>query len=315
MVAGAAQADTVGHIVEGAHDAVDGVAQGGALLLQVFHLLVQGRLPLLLGVKAVGNGPVGHHFKAQGGQKGEGGAVGAGFGDGIALLVPGAVKLPGDEAHISAGGDPAVQLAHGAADQVPGIFIFRVFTLDDGPEGWIGDDALSVQDQLPGKGDALGQVHKGADVVGDVLAHLAVAPAFGADQHPVPIEKGGGETVHFAHEIQGFPFKIGGKLPDIRGFPQGQQGMVVGNLLELAHGGKAHGGGGGICIHDAGFLLQGRQLIKKGVVLLVGNQAFVLIVIGVPVSVQPVHQFLHFIHVVNVPFLTAWPENENIESL
>ena len=60
-----------------------------------------------------------------------GNEVYAGFGDGIALLVPGTVELPGDEAHISAGGDPAVQLAHGAADQVPGIFVFGVFAAEN----------------------------------------------------------------------------------------------------------------------------------------------------------------------------------------
>ena len=212
------------------------------------------------------------------------------------------MELPGDEAHISAGGDPAVQLAHGAADQIPGIFVRGVLPLDDGAEGGIVDDALSVQDQLPGKGDALGQIGEGAHVVGDVLAHLAVAPALGADQHPAPVAQRGGEPIHFPHQAQGLPFKIDGKFPDVRGFPQGQQGMAVGNLPELAHGGVAHGGGGRKGVDDAGLPLQRRQLIEQRVILLVGDQALILIVVGVPVPVQPVHQFFHFVHVVIVPF-------------
>ena len=239
---------------------------------------------------------MGHHLKAQGGKKPKAFAVGAHLGEGIAAFVHGPVKLPGDEAHASTGGDFAVQLAHSAADQVPGIFILRFLPADDLPEGGIGDDALPVQNQLPGKGDALGQVDEGAGIVGDVLAHLAVAPALGADEHPVPVKEGRGEAVHFPHQAQGLAVEIGGKFPDVCGFPQGQQGVVVGHLLQLAHHGVAHGGGGGVCVDNAGLLFQRRQFVKKRVVLLIGNQAFVFVVVGIPALIQPVYQFFHFVH-------------------
>ena len=315
MVAGAAQIRAVGHIVEGAHNAVDGVAQGGAALLQILHGLIQAIQPLLPGFKPVFHISVRHHLKAKSRQEGKAAAVGVRSGNGCAGFIPCAVELPGDEADVSSGRHPAVQLAHGAADQIPGVFVFRVLPADDFPEGGIVDDALPIQNQLPCKGNPLGQIHKGSRIVGDVLPHLAVAPALGADQLSIAVQEGGGEPVHFPHEAQGLPLKIVGKFPYVRGFSQGQQRMVVGHLLQLAHGGVAHGGGGRIGIDDACFPFQPGQLIKKPVVFLVGDRAFILVVVGIPVLIQPVHQFFHVIHVKNVPFLPAWPVNGNMQSL
>ena len=296
VMPGAAQAQAVGHIVERANQTVNGEALGGAILLQRFHFRFQGIPAAGFVWIAIFQTDMGHHLKAQLFQQGEGGRIGFGIVQGASRFVGGGIELPGDELHPPLGGNPAVQLAYRAADQVAGVFVFRLLLLVDAAEGGIVNDALAVHNQLPLEGNLLGQIAEGAGGVGDVLAHFAVAPAFGAAQYPVPIDHGGGQTVHFGHEVHGLSLKIIAELLEIGGFSQGKQGVIVGNLLQLAHRLVAHGGGGGIGIDDAGLLLQRCQLVKEGIVLLVGDKAFVFVIISVPVGVQLVYQKLHLVH-------------------
>ena len=296
MMPGAAQAQAVGHIIKRANQTVNGEAFGGAILLQRFHFRFQG-IPAagFVGI-AIFQTDMGNHLKAQLFQQGEGGGVSFGIVQGASRFVGGGIELPGDELHPPLGGNPAVQLAYRAADQVAGVFVFRLLLLVDAAEGGIVNDALAVYNQLPLEGNLLGQIAEGAGGVGDVLAHFAVAPAFGAAQYPVPIDHRGGQAVHFGHEVHGLSLKIIAELLEIGGFSQGKQGVIVGNLLQLTHRLIAHGGGGGIGIDDAGLLLQRCQLVKEGIVLLVGDKAFVFVIISVPVGVQLVYQKLHLVH-------------------
>ena len=242
---------------------------------------------------------MGHHRKAQPGKQGKGGGIGSGVDQGDAVFIGGGVELPGDEFHPPPGGHPAVQLAHGAADQVPGVFVVGLLLLDDFSEGGVVDDALPVHNQLPGEGDTLGQVGKGPGGVGDVLPHLAVAPALRPNQLALAVDDGGGEAVHLGHEIHGLPLEIVAEFPDIRGLPQGEQGVVVGDLGELAHRLIAHRGRGGIGVYNPRLGLQPGQLVEEPVILLVGYRAFVFIIVGIPVLVQPVYQRSHLIHSVS----------------
>ena len=75
--------------------------------------------------------------------------------------------------------DLVVELAHGTAAKVPGIFVTGIHILDlfvDLFKVRIGDNGLPAKDQLTFVGDLKGNVLENPGVVGDNFTHHTVSP-------------------------------------------------------------------------------------------------------------------------------------------
>ena len=118
--------------------------------------------------------------------------------EGRADLAPGV----GEEAQGPLGGDPGVQLAQGAGGGVAGVGVGAGsgglgggVQLGEGGVAQI-DLAAHLDHRRPaGAGQPLGNFPQGAQVLGDVLPHPAVAAGGALDEDPVLVAQGGGQAV------------------------------------------------------------------------------------------------------------------------
>ncbi len=131
---------------------------------------------------------------------------------------------------ISLSCDLVVELAHGAAAQVPWVLILGIHILDlfiDALEIGVFDHCLAPQDELPLVGDLQRNVGKHPGVIGDNLADLAIAPCNCLRQLPVFIGQYDRQTVQLPGQDRFLAAQPSFQFVDILCLVQGQHGPLV----------------------------------------------------------------------------------------
>ena len=189
--------------------------------------------------------------------------------------------------------DLVVQLTHGAAAEIPGIFVLCLHVLNlriDPLKIRVADHCLPPQHQLPPKRDLQGKIHKSPGIVRNDLADLPIAPGDRFFQLSAPISQHNGQPVQFPAQNGPVPSQPVPQRLSALGLVQGQHGAFMPLLGQLLHGLIAHIHRGAARHYHARLPLQGRKLVIERVVFSIADDFPVFRIISLGGLLQSRHQ-------------------------
>ena len=148
----------------------------------------------------------------------------------------------GKKFHITLRRNFAVQLAHGAAAEVTGIFVLFVLAqcFIDAIKLAVRDDALAPQHQFPLEGDGNGQVREYLGIVCHIFADLTIPTSDRLLQCAVIIFQNDGQPIQFPAEDTFSIPKEGRQFCRFLGLIQRKDGAFMFYLHQIAENGVAH---------------------------------------------------------------------------
>ena len=175
---------------------------------------------------------------------------------------------------------------HVSFEKIPGIFDVLVLGVLHLLEVVSVNQALPRDRELPFVGDLQWHVAERRDVVGDILANLAIPSGGCLDQLAIFIAEFDGQAVQLQHEQSRSHGKHSNQIIGLLGLVHAQERNRVPDLPQRTHRSKAYRLRGGVAENDSRFLLQRCQFVKEPVVNRIGHAGLCEIVIFMPIAIE-----------------------------